>query len=539
MALDRDTLDLVLTTLNDFASRSIPLETRLDFDAREEFPEAIIRELLSQDIGLHLVFIPEAYGGLGGGAYDIFKVSEAMARIDLGIATALLAIALGTDPIRVGGTPAQQDRWMSRIAGEGLIVAYGVTEPSAGSHVAALKTRADRIEENGEITGYRITGNKQFITNGGVADLYTILAKTPEGPSFFVVERGTPGLEPGRTEDKHGIRASNTTEVGLDEVVVPRDHLVGLEEGQGLLQASKVFAFTRLMVAAFGLGAGEAALARAVEYSRERVQFGTTLAEKQGFTHKLLVPHSVRLTAVRAYIEEVANRIDGGEEDLATEGAVAKLYATEAGNAAAEAAIQAFGGYGYTREYEVEKIKRDVRITTIYEGTSEIQQGIIAVNRWRDAMRTKGRFYLDMGDEVAELDGGSKSVGGQAMQAALELLVATTREARTQRLTRQQFIQFQLADLMASAEIGVALCRAASREEGPDSDLLCAKARIFARETARMVAERSLVILSAGAATTAGSLAVFVGEPAYVRACTTQAGMVEDMDFVAAKLREG
>jgi len=174
---------------------------------------------------------------------------------------------------------------------------------------------------------------------------------------------------------------------------VPVDNLVGGVEGQGLKQANQVFGYTRLMVATFGLGGGMASLEKTVRYSKERIQFGTTLSEKQGYTHRLLVPHAVQLEAARAYIEEVARRLDTDEEDLQVEGSIAKYFTTEAGDAMANDGIQAFGGYGYIREYEVEKIKRDVKILTIYEGTSEIQRSIISMFRLRTTVRSKGGFY--------------------------------------------------------------------------------------------------------------------------------------------------
>ena len=183
-----------------------------------------------------------------------------MAGIDLGIATGVLATFLGTDPIIVGATPEQKAHWMGRIADEGLLMAYGATEPQAGSDLAALPTTAVPVVEDGKIVGYRITGRKQWISNGGVADLYTILANAPGGPSWFVVEKGLAGFSHGKPEDKHGIRASNTAALFLEDVYVPADRLVGGVEGKGLAQAQAVFGYTRLMVAAFGLGAGWAAL---------------------------------------------------------------------------------------------------------------------------------------------------------------------------------------------------------------------------------------------------------------------------------------
>ena len=394
--LDAEMLDQILTTLREYAEKNLPPARLLEIEVGHEFPEKVMKDLYDPaQIGLHLLTIPEEFGGLGGGAYDIYRISEAMASIDLGIATGVLATFLGTDPINVGATPEQKKSWLSELAEQGHFYAYGATEPQAGSDLAALATTAVPVEENGAVTGYRISGRKQWISNGGVADRYTILANAPGGPSWFLVDKGAEGFTTGKPEDKHGIRASNTAALFLENVYVPADRLIGQVEGKGLIQAQAVFGYTRLMVAAFGLGAGWEAVRRAVRYSQERVQGGGPLSQKQGYTHKLLVPNACRLEAARHYIEWVAERLDGGEEGLATEGAVAKYLATEAGNKAAEDAIQALGGYGYTREYMVEKIKRDVRITTIYEGTSEIMEWTIARDRWQLHLKSRGQYYLD------------------------------------------------------------------------------------------------------------------------------------------------
>jgi alkylation response protein AidB-like acyl-CoA dehydrogenase len=341
-AIDAEVLAMTLDAVQRFAADALPEKLLLDLDADEEFPVKLVRDLCGETIGIQLLFIPEEYGGMGGGAFDVYRVCEAMARVDLGIATGVLATFLGSDPIRVGGTPEQQAHWMSRLAEEGLLMAYAATEPLAGSDLGALKTRADPVGDNGTVKGYKISGAKQWISNGGFADLYSVLALAPGGPSWFLVEAGTEGLSHGKPEDKHGIRDSNTAAVMLDNVYVPADQLLGGVEGQGLAQAQRVFGYTRLMVAAFGLGCGCEAMERAIEYSKERVQAGTPLSEKQGYTHKLIVPHVVRLEGGRAFIEETAARIDSGEGSLNTEGAIAKYFSSEAGNAAAEAAIQAF-----------------------------------------------------------------------------------------------------------------------------------------------------------------------------------------------------
>jgi alkylation response protein AidB-like acyl-CoA dehydrogenase len=381
--MDPELFSMVLETLNKLEKDKLTTNAKLELDRKGEFPMDLIRFMLGPEVALHLIFIPQEYGGLGAGASEIAVISEKMAKMDLAVATSFLAICLGMDPLRVGATSEQKERWIRKVAEEGLIVAYGVTEPEAGSNVQALKTKAERVYgKSGQIEGYRLNGQKQFITNGGVAALYTILADTPDGPSFFVVETGKEGLYPGKHEDKHGIRASDTCPLSIDDLYVPAENLIGGVEGQGLKQANKVFGYTRLMVATFGLGGGMAALEKAVAYAKERIQFGTPLVEKQGYTHQLLVPSAVQLEAARAHIEKTALRLDSGEEDLQVEGSVSKYFATEAGDAAANRAIQALGGYGYIREFEVEKIKRDVKITTIFEGTSDLpSQGNGAIER--------------------------------------------------------------------------------------------------------------------------------------------------------------
>jgi alkylation response protein AidB-like acyl-CoA dehydrogenase len=531
--MDPETLLMVLETLTKLEKDKLPLDTKLDMDHTALFPMDLIRFMVGPEVGLHLIFVPEEYGGLGAGAQDIAVLSEKMAKIDMAVATSFLAICLGMDPILVGSTTAQKEKYVRRVADEGLIVAYCVTEPEAGSNVQSLKTKAERVlDADGRIVAYRINGQKQFITNGAVADLYTVLADTPEGPSFFIVEAGTPGLIAGRHEDKHGIRASDTSPVTLQDMCVPAENLVGGVEGQGLKQANQVFGYTRLMVAAFGLGAGMGALERAVSYAKERIQFGTRLVDKQAYTHKLLVPHIVELEAARAYIEKTGMRLDSGEEDLQVEGAVAKYFATEAGDAAANDAIQAFGGYGYMREYEVEKIKRDVKITTIYEGTSEILQNVIAMFRMREAVRSKGRCYLDMADGLARL---SAETGAPWVAAALRTLADTVLAARDLKLTKSQHVMFLLADMMTWCEVAEALCHKAAAYQGGakwSPGFLNATARLFARNTLELAHTNGSRILRGAEPVCPEADRVLA--QADTSGC--QAGSLKDMDLVATEL---
>jgi alkylation response protein AidB-like acyl-CoA dehydrogenase len=539
------TLKLSLKSLKDFAKKRLPDEKLIELDEKDECPLEIVRYMCSPDqLGIQLLFIPEDCGGFGGGAFDVYLVCEEMARIDLGVATAVLATFLGSDPITVGATPEQKKLWLSRIAEEGLLFAYGATEPEAGSDLGALRTTADRVTQDGRVVGYKINGNKQWISNGGIADAYTVLANTASGPSWFILEKGAKGFSHDEPEDKHGIRLSNTAALAFSDVYVDADRLVGGVEGQGLLQAQAVFGYTRLMVAAFGLGAGWSALDRAIPYSTKRIQAGAPLSEKQGYTHKLIVPHVVHLEAARAYIEETAERIDAGNEgSLNTEGAIAKYMATEAGNAAAEASIQALGGYGYTHEYMVEKISRDVRITTIYEGTSEIMEMTISRDRWQLHLKTRGQYYHEQARQYEALHARHPNVGADVAALALYGLAEVMEKARVARLTRYQHILLRLGEWIAYAECAGSLCRrAALMAEGKlnekanrrfDPTALAALSRIFAREAALKVAEEALRwVIGAGGVSEAAvpAFEASLGLPAIHRA---QAGLISDFDYIA------
>jgi alkylation response protein AidB-like acyl-CoA dehydrogenase len=533
------TLQLSLKSLREFARKKLTDEELIALDERDECPLEIVRHMCSPDrLGIQLLFIPEEYGGFGGGAFDVYCVCEEMARIDLGVATAVLATFLGSDPITVGATPEQKKLWLSRIADEGLLFAYGATEPDAGSDLGALQTTADRVMEGDRIVGYRINGSKQWISNGGIADAYTVLANTPAGPSWFVVERGAPGFTQGKPENKHGIRLSNTAPLSFSDVHVDAGRLIGGAEGQGLLQAQAVFGYTRLMVAAFGLGAGWAALDRAIPYSTKRIQAGGPLSEKQGYTHKLIVPNVVRLEAGRAYIEETAERIDAGEGSLNTEGAIAKYMSTEAGNSAAEAAIQALGGYGYTHDYMVEKISRDVRITCIYEGTSEIMEMTIARDRWQAHLKTRGQHYHDRAREMEALEAQHPNSGARQAAMAMHALADIMEQARIGRLTRFQHVLLRLGEWIAYAECAGALARRTARlAEGKLSEkanrrfdlaAFSAISRVFGREAAFKVA-------SEGHKWMAGS-GVEAPAPDFAAIYRAQAGLMVDMDLIADAL---
>jgi alkylation response protein AidB-like acyl-CoA dehydrogenase len=535
--LDQESLQMVLETVAQLRKRLLTKDKILEFDRKEIFPEDTIREMLGPEIGLQLLMLPEDCGGIGGGARDSCAVTREMAKICLGITTAFFAIQLGADPILVGGTEEQKKKWLGAIAEGRALVAYAVTEPDAGSNVVAIKTKADPVtNDDGEIIGYNINGSKQFISTGLYADFITVLANTPEGATFFIMEKGTEGYTPGKGEEKHGIRASNTSPLTFSDAFVPIENLIGGVPGQGFKQAAKVFGYTRLMVAAMGLGGGEAAMEIAIKYAKERIQFKAPLSEKQGYTHKLIIPNVVRLAAAEAFIEETATRLDSGEKDLEVEGSIAKLFATESANKAAEDAIQALGGYGYITEYEVEKIKRDVRITCIYEGTSEIQQNIISMFRWKKTRKTKGAYYQAISEEMMRLGGEVDDIGGRIYGLAADALNQAIDLAHEQRLTKQQYVMFALADMMAYVEVGASLARRVLKliqSGATGTEKMRLISRLFANEVSQMVSQGILKIVMGCGACDLDMTNNFMQKIAYTELTASCQNIINDMDQLA------
>ena len=535
--LDPESRQMVLDTVAQLKKRLLTKDKILEFDQKEIFPEETIREMLGPEIGLQLLMLPEAYGGMGGGARDSCAITREMAKICLGITTAFFALQLGADPIMVGGTEQQKQKWLSAIAEGNALVAYAVTEPDVGSNVAAIKTKADPVTNDaGEIIGYKINGSKQFISTGLYADFITILANTPEGATFFVMEKDTEGYTRGKGEEKHGIRASNTSPLTFSDAFVPVENLIGGIPGLGLKQATKVFGYTRVMVAAMALGGGEAALDIAIAYAKERIQFKTPLSEKQGYTHKLIVPHVVRLAAAAAYIDEVAQRLDAGEQDLEVEGSIAKLFATESANRAADDAMQALGGYGYINEYGVEKIKRDVKITCIYEGTSEIQQNIISTFRWKKTRKTKGEFYAGIADEMDRLESACSDTGGRYISLAARALNQTIFLVNDHRLTREQFIMFNLADMMMHVEVAASLARRAAslaRDGNADAEKTRVFSKLFANEVAELLASNILKISLGSGIFEPEKITSFLAETSHTALTESYRSLVPCMDRAA------
>lgn len=357
---------------------------REHYDETEEFPWPIVEELAKAD--LCGVYIPQEYGGTGGGILDLVLVVEELSKIDGGIALCLAATALGTLPILLFGNEHQKQKYLPDIASGKKLAAFALTEPEAGSDAGSIKTTA-RLEGD----YYILNGTKCFITNGGDAEVYSVIAMTDKskgsrGASAFIVEKGTPGFTFGKKEKKMGIRASSTRELIFDNCKVPRENLLG-KEGQGFIVAMKTFDMSRPGVAAQALGIAAGALEDAVEYSRQRKQFGQPISSFQAVQH-MLAEMATQVEAARCLVYQVAKTIDANPKDRHTKiSAMAKLFASDVAMKVTIDALQVFGGYGYIREYPMEKRVRDAKITQIYEGTNQIQRNEIALSLIKEATR--------------------------------------------------------------------------------------------------------------------------------------------------------
>ncbi len=349
---------------------------RARYDQTEDFPWEIVEVLAQSDIfGL---FIPEKYGGLGGGILEMVIATEELSRVCGGIALAFAATALATFPILLFGSESQKSKYLPDIAAGKRLAAFALTEPEAGSDAGAVKTAAKK-----EGDGYILNGTKQWITNGGEAEIYTVIAATDKsrgsrGLSAFILEKGTQGFSFGKKENKLGIRGSTTRELSFQDCFVPQENLLG-KEGQGFLIAMRTFDQSRPGVAAQAVGIAQGALEEALAYAQEREQFGKPIASFQGIQF-MLADMATQIEAARALTYAVAKMIDRGAKKVAKASAMAKVFASDVAMKVTTDAVQILGGYGYMKDYPVEKMMRDAKITQIYEGTNQIQRAIIASN---------------------------------------------------------------------------------------------------------------------------------------------------------------
>ena len=345
------------------------------YDQTEEYPWEIIKVIAEAD--LFGLFIPEDYGGLGASVFNLCLATEELSRACGGIAVCYAASALGTFPIILFGNEAQKKKYLPDLAKGKKVAAFAITEPEAGSDASAIKTTA-RKEGN----YYVLNGLKHFITNGGDAEVYVVIAMTDKskgarGASAFILEKGMPGFTFGKKEEKFGIRASSTRELVFNECKVPAENLLG-KEGMGFIVTMKTFDMSRPGVAAQALGIAQGALELAVKYAKERQQFGKSISSFQGIQW-MLADMATEVEAARALVYSTARMVDAGVKDVSKESAMAKMYASDVAMRVTIDALQIFGGYGYMRDYPIEKYVRDAKITQIYEGTNQIQRNIIAL----------------------------------------------------------------------------------------------------------------------------------------------------------------
>jgi len=359
---------------------------REHYDETEEFPWPILGELAKAD--LCGVYIPEEYGGTGGGVFDLCLAVEELCKVDGGIALILAATALATFPILLFGNDEQKKKYLPDIAAGKKVAAFALTEPGAGSDASAIQTGAKREGGN-----YILNGTKCFITNGGEAQIYIVIAMTDKtkgsrGASAFIVEKDTPGFSFGKKEKKMGIRSSPTRELIFNDCKIPKENLLG-KEGQGFIIALKTFDASRPGVAAQALGIAAGALEDAINYSRERVQFGQSISSFQAIQH-LLADMATEVEAARALVYATARMIDRDPKVRVTkEAAMCKLFASDIAMKVTTDALQVYGGYGYMREYPMEKRMRDAKITQIYEGTNQIMRNEISLALIKEAAKTR------------------------------------------------------------------------------------------------------------------------------------------------------
>jgi butyryl-CoA dehydrogenase len=356
---------------------------RAELDEKHEFPRDILNEMARSD--LFGISIPEAYGGFGGGCFDIVLALEQFARGCIGVGTAFAASSLGIYPILFSGSDEQKQKYLPDVASGNKFAAFGLTEANAGSDASGIQTTA--VLDGDE---WVLNGTKQWITNGGEAQIYTIVAitdrhKGARGASMFIVEEGDPGFSCGPKEKKMGIRASSTTELIFKDCRIPKDRIIG-RRGTGFITVMKTLDSSRPGIAALGVGLAQAALDEAASYAKQRVQFGKPIMAFQAVQH-MLADMAISLEAARSLVYGAAKHIDAHPGDMSKVSSMCKVFATDTAMKVTTDAVQIMGGYGYMCEYPVEKMMRDAKILQIYEGTNQIQRNVIGQELNREYTR--------------------------------------------------------------------------------------------------------------------------------------------------------
>ncbi len=347
---------------------------RASLDEASEFPREILDEF--GRAGLCGLFIPEMYGGAGDGCLGLCLAVEETARVCAGVCASYAATALGAFPILLAGTEEQKEKYLPAVASGEAIAAFGLTEEKAGSDAAGIETTA---VADGDF--YVLNGRKQWITNAGEAQIYTIFTMTDKsrgsrGATAIIVEEGTPGMTFGRKENKMGIRASIQKEIFFEDCRVPKKNVLG-KEGMGFAVAMRTLDKTRPGIGAQAVGLAQGALDEAIAHARKREQFGQPITSFQAIQH-MLADMAIQIEAARALVYATARMVDAGSKSVSKESAMAKVFASDVAMRVTTDAVQVMGGYGYMKEYPVEKMMRDAKITQIYEGTNQIQRNIIA-----------------------------------------------------------------------------------------------------------------------------------------------------------------
>jgi len=361
------------------------LPVRAELDESETFPWDIINILA--DAGLFGIYIPEEYGGLGFGNLENCLAVEELSKVCIGVSVSFAASGLGCYPILLYGSEEQKKHYLPIIASGKKLAAFGITESAAGSDAASIRTTA--VKDGNE---YVLNGVKQWITNGGEAEIYSVIAitdkkKGPRGASAFIVEKDTPGFSFGLKEKKLGIRSSATRELVFEDCRIPQENLIA-REGMGFIVAMKTFDQTRPGIAAQGVGLAQGALDAAVEYARERETFGKPIIAHQAVQH-MLADMATQIEAARALTYLSARTADTRSKDLPKVSAMSKLFATDVAMKVTTDVVQIFGGYGYMRDYPVEKMMRDAKILQIYEGTNQIQRNVIGQHLIKESASKK------------------------------------------------------------------------------------------------------------------------------------------------------
>lgn len=351
-------------------------------DEEERFPVELWKQ--AAELGLAGVTFPEEYNGVGADYISYAITVEELSRVDPSFGVTISAhSSLGSNPINMFGTPEQKEKYLSKLSTGEYMGAFGLTESNAGTDASGTKTTAVKNADG----DYLVNGSKVFITNGYYADIYVITAqmdkeKGNKGIAAFILEKGTPGFSFGKKEKKMGIRSSATYELVFEDCIIPKENLLG-EEGQGFKIAMQTLDYGRIGIASQALGIAQGAFEAAVKYSKERIQFGKPISAFQ-VTQFKLADMAMKIEAARLLVYKAAFIASEHKIPVSLSAAMAKCTASEVAMEVAREAVQIFGGYGYTREYPVERFLRDAKITEIYEGTSEVQRMVVSANVLKD-----------------------------------------------------------------------------------------------------------------------------------------------------------